>query len=75
MTDTLSSWFADLETLASATVLSAKKNANRLDDSIWQLPSGKYIAMKRGEVVPPGSIRVAHRLSAESAWKNEERTA
>lgn len=71
MSANLSAWFEELESLAVNTISAAKKAATGWDTSIWQLPSGKYIAMHLGQPVPEGSVRVAKRLGAWSNWRSE----
>ena len=68
----LKQWFDELESLAVGTVNAAKKAAGAFDTSIWMLPSGKYIAMSKGQPVPDGSTRVAHRIGTWTNWRTEQ---
>lgn len=70
MTHDLSKWYEDLEKQAATTFAQAKRAADCFDDSIWELASGRYIAMRRGVCVPPYAVRVATRVSGKN-WRRE----
>jgi len=65
----MTNWYKELESLAVETISSAKQAANGFDTTIWELPSGKYIASQVGPPMPPGSIRVATRRFRGDRWK------
>lgn len=67
--DARANYFESLEAQAVDTIAEAKRAADSTDTGIWELPSGKYIAMPRGPVVPDGAIRVATRPFAGAKWR------
>ena len=63
-------WFNELESCASEDCRDAATNAGPFECGIWQLPSGKYIALQQGPPVPTGSTLVAIRVTPDGVWKD-----
>ena len=60
--------YATLEQQAAETVVQAKRAAGIFDCGIWELPSGRYIALPKGIVVPRGSLLIAKRVTPRGRW-------
>jgi hypothetical protein len=64
----MTEWFSELEACASKSIEVAKKNAERFDCGLWELPSGRYVTLQQGPPVPDGATLIAKRTTPGGRW-------